>query len=303
ERLERCDPDSDRPPLSPLYDLDGRTDLDEVELDHWRGYADSRPVRIGNAAAGQRQLDVYGELIDSLYLTDKQNGGLSLHAWRSIVRLVDWVIDHWELPDEGIWEPRSGRQRYTSSLLMCWVAVERAMRMAIQRGRPAPLERWREARDRMHDTLVDRGWNDDIGAFTQILDGDTLDASILLAPLVKFIPATDPRWRSTMVAIDEVLAHGPFVDRYDPSVSPDGVDGVEGSFTICSLWYVEALARSGEVAAAHRRFERLLSYASPLGLFAEEIGVDGRQLGNVPQAFSHLALISAAFQLDEDLSR
>ena len=302
-RLDRCDPDGDQPPLSPLYDLDGATDLVEVDLDHWRGYADSRPVRIGNGAAGQRQLDVYGELIDSLYLTDKQNGGVSLDAWRSIVHLVDWVIDHWDEPDEGIWEPRSGRHRYTSSLLMCWVAVERAMRMAIHRGRPAPFDRWREARDEMHATLVDRGWNDDLGAFTQTLDGDTLDASILLAPLVKFIPATDPRWRSTMAAIDDRLAHGPFVDRYDAAASPDGVAGDEGSFTICSFWFVEALSRSGEVTAAHRRFERLLSYASPLGLFAEQIGPDGRQLGNMPQAFTHLALISAAFQLDEDLDR
>ena len=303
ERLERCDPDGDRPPLSPLYDLDGATDLDEVELDHWRGYADSCPVRIGNAAAEQRQLDVYGELIDSLYLTDKQNGGVSLDAWRSIVRLVDWVIDHWEEPDEGIWEPRSGQQRFTSSLLMCWVAVERAMRMAIHRGRPAPLDRWREARDAMHATLLDRGWNSQLGAFTQTLDGNTLDASILLAPLVKFIPAADPRWRSTMAAIDDHLAHGPFVDRYDPNVSSDGVDGVEGSFTICSFWFVEALARAGEVDDARRRFDRLLSYASPLGLFAEQIGPDGRQLGNMPQAFTHLALISAAFALDENLDR
>ena len=308
-RLDECDPDHDEAPLSPLYDLDGSTDLTETELGHWRGYADSRPVRIGNAAAGQRQLDIYGELIDSLYLTDKQNGGLSLDAWRRIVRLVDWVIDHWELPDEGIWEPRSGQRRYTSSLLMCWVAVERAMRMAIHRGRPAPLERWRAARDEMHDVLVDRGWSDELGAFTQTIAGGTndgdepaaLDASILLAPLVKFLPASDPRWRSTLAAIDEHLAHGPFVDRYDPALSPDGVDGEEGSFTICSFWFVEALCRSGQVDAAHRRFDRLLSYASPLGLFAEQIGADGRQLGNVPQAFTHLALISAAFQLDEDL--
>jgi GH15 family glucan-1,4-alpha-glucosidase len=300
-RLDECDPDDDEAPLSPLYDLDGATELTEVELDHWRGYADSRPVRIGNAAAGQRQLDIYGELIDSLYLTDKQNGGLSLDAWRRIVRLVDWVIDHWELPDEGIWEPRSGQARFTSSLLMCWVAVERAMRMAIHRGRPAPLERWRAARDEMHDTLMDRGWNDELGAFTQTLDDDTLDASILLAPLVKFIPATDPRWTSTMAAIDDHLAHGPFVDRYDLKLSPDGVGGAEGSFTICSFWFVEALSRSGAVAAAHRRFDNLLSYGSPLGLFAEQIGPDGRQLGNMPQAFTHLALISAAFQLDEDL--
>lgn len=302
-RLAECRPSDRDAPLSPLYDLDGSTDLPEIELDHWKGYADSRPVRIGNAAADQKQLDIYGEIIDSLYLTDKHDDGLSLAAWDTIVRLVDWVIDHWAEPDEGIWEPRSGRQRYTSSLLMSWVAVERAMRMAIQRGRPAPLEQWRAARDEMHSTLVERAWNDELGAYTQTLDGDTLDAAILLAPLVKFLPAGDPTWRSTLDAIDDRLAHGPFVDRYDPTATPDGdgLTGIEGSFTICSFWFVEALARAGDVGAAQLRFERLLSYAGPLGLFAEQIGSDGRQLGNFPQAFSHLALISAAFELDEDL--
>jgi GH15 family glucan-1,4-alpha-glucosidase len=302
-RLGECRPEEQDAPLSPLYDLDGSTELPEVELDHWKGYADSRPVRVGNAAANQKQLDIYGEIIDSLYLTDKHDDGLSLAAWDTIVHLVDWVIDHWDEPDEGIWEPRSGRQRYTSSLLMSWVAVERAMRMAIHRGRPAPLEHWRAARDEMHATLVERGWNEELGAFTQTLDGDTLDAAILLAPLVKFVPASDPTWRSTLDAIDDQLAHGPFVDRYDPTVTSDGdgLPGDEGSFTICSFWFVEALARSGDVNAAHLRFERLLSYAGPLGLFAEQISADGRQLGNFPQAFTHLALISAAFQLDEDL--
>lgn len=299
DRLEASAGDGEEHPLSPLYDLDGNSDLDEIELDHWSGYRDSRPVRVGNAASGQFQLDIYGELIDSLYLADKHGDGLHLDAWRQVQRLVDWVIDHHEEPDEGMWETRGGRQRFTSSLLLSWVAVERAIRMARHRGRPADLGRWMSARDRMHETLLDRGWNDEIGSFVQTLDGDAVDASLLLAPLVKFVPSSDPRWRSTLAVIEERLGHGPLVDRYDQERFDDGFDGPEGSFVMCSFWFVEALARAGEAGRASELFDRLLTYSGPLGLFSEEIGVDGRLLGNYPQAFSHLALISAAVALDE----
>ncbi|MDW3213847.1 MAG: glycoside hydrolase family 15 protein [Ilumatobacteraceae bacterium] len=304
DRLEACADRctaTDRPPLSPLYDLDGNDDLGETNLDHWSGYADSRPVRIGNAASSQAQLDIYGELIDSVYIADKQSDGVSIATWRHVRTLVDWVVDHWDEPDDGMWEARSGPRRYTSSLLMCWVAVERAMRMARRRGRPGDLVTWQRARDEMHATLVDRGFSDDLQAFTQTLDGETLDASILLMPLVKFIAPTDPMWRTTLDAIGNGLAHGPLVDRYDPSVTDDGLDGDEGSFTICSFWYVEAMSRSGRVEEARRHFDRLLTYATPTGLFSEEIGPNGRLLGNFPQAFTHLALISAAVSLNETL--
>ena len=217
--------------------------------------------------------------------------------------LVDHVIENWRSPDEGMWEIRSGRQRHTSSVLMCWVAVERAIRMAEFRGRPADLVAWRTARDEMHETLVDEGWNDDLGAFTQTLGGDTLDASILLAPLVKFIDANDPRWHSTLDAVVEQLSHGPLVDRYDTDAYDDGLGGDEGSFTICSFWLVESLARAGRVDEARRSFDLLLGYASPVGLFSEQIGPTGRQLGNTPQALTHLALISAAVALDEAIDR
>ena len=304
DRIDECGPaGGDDAPLSPLYDLDGHSDLDETTLDHWSGYRNSTPVRIGNAASAQMQLDIYGEMIDSIYIADKQGEGVSLNTWDHVCTLVDWVIDHWQEPDDGMWEARSGPQRYTSSLLMCWVAVERAMRMARRRGRPAPLDDWRRARDHMHRTLVDRGFSDDLGAFTQTLDGDTLDASVLLMPLVKFIPPDDPKWLSTLDAIGEGLAHGPLVDRYDPELTDDGLAGEEGAFTICSFWYVEALARAGRVQEARLNFERLLTYATPTGLFSEEIGPDGRLLGNFPQAFTHLALISAAVSLDEALTR
>jgi GH15 family glucan-1,4-alpha-glucosidase len=304
-RLETCaerSEHSDLPPLSPLYDLDGVDDLPETRLDHWSGYADSRPVRIGNAASGQVQLDIYGELIDSMYIADKQSDGVSLATWRHVCTLVDWVIEHWHEADAGMWEARTSPRRYSSSLLMCWVAVERAMRMARRRGRPADLFAWQQARDEMHATLVSCGFSDDLQAFTQTLEGDTLDASILLMPLVKFIAPNDPMWTSTLAAIGDGLAHGPLVDRYDPAISEDGLAGDEGSFTICSFWYVEAMSRSGRVEEARRHFDRLLTYATPTGLFSEEIGPTGRLLGNFPQAFTHLALISAAVSLDERLA-
>ena len=297
---ERCE-HADRPPLSPLYDLDGNDELTETTLDHWSGYADSQPVRIGNAASEQMQLDIYGELIDSIYIADKQSDGVSLATWDHVCTLVDWVIEQWDQPDDGIWEARSGPRRHTTSLLMCWVAVERSMRMARHRGRPADLVAWQQARDEMHTTLVERGFSDDLQAFTQTLDGDALDASTLLMPLVKFIAPTDPKWVSTLEAIGDGLAHGPLVDRYDPRISDDGLDGDEGSFTICSFWYVEAMSRSGRVDEARRHFDRLLTYATPTGLFSEEIGPTGRLLGNFPQAFTHLALNSAAVSLNEAL--
>lgn len=299
DRLDGCEQHDE--PLVPLYDLDGRREVPEYELDHWSGYADSRPVRIGNGASGQRQLDIYGELIDSLYLTDRHGDGLPVDAWRHVCALVDRVIEGWREPDQGMWEIRSPGERHTSSVLMCWVAVERAMRMATARGRPAELDRWRRARDEMHAELLDEGWNDEVGAFTRVFGGDDVDASILLAPLVKFLPGDDPRWLRTLDAIDEQLAHGPLVDRYDTDVVDDGVGGDEGSFLICSFWYVEAMARAGRVDDAHRLFDRLLTYANPVGLYSEQVGPDGHLLGNFPQAFTHLALISAAIHLDEAL--
>ncbi len=305
DRMETCADrcgDAENPPLSPLYDLDGHDEITETTLDHWNGYADSRPVRIGNGASGQMQLDIYGELIDSVYIADKQGTGISLTTWEHVRTIVDWVIEHWQTPDDGMWEARSGPRRYTSSLLMCWVAVERAIRMARRRGRPADLTAWNRARDEMHGTLVERGFNRELGAFTQTLDGSTLDASILLAPLVKFVAPDDPMWLSTLDAIGDTLARGPLVDRYDHDATDDGLEGNEGSFTICSFWYIEALSRAGRVDEARMHFDRLLTYATPTGLFSEEIGPHGRLLGNFPQAFTHLALISAAVSLDEALS-
>ncbi len=301
KRLDENRGDHANGPLAPLYDLDGNSDLAEIELDHWAGYRGSRPVRVGNAASDQLQLDIYGELLDSMYLADKHGSGLSLDTWNELRHLVDWVCAHWDQPDEGMWEVRSGRQRYTSSALMCWVALERGIRMANFRGRPADLDRWRRTRDEIHETILTRGWSEELGAFTQTFDGDTLDASLLLMPLVKFVSGTDPRWLSTLDAIGEQLVHGVLVDRYDNEVSDDGLRGNDGSFSICSFWYVENLVRAGRVDEARLRFEKMLTYAGPLGLFSEVISLPGAQLGNYPQAFTHLSLISAAIHLDEAL--
>ena len=295
--------DGDEPPLRPLYDLDGNADLDEETLPHWSGYRQSTPVRIGNAASDQLQLDIFGELIDSMYLADKHGPGLSLEAWDNLCELIDFVCQNWDRPDDGMWEVRSGPQRFTSSALMCWVALERGIRMADKRGRPAPIEQWRRMRDEIHAAILEHGWSTEIGAFTQTFDGDTVDASILLMPLVKFVSGTDPMWISTLDVVIEQLCHGVLVDRYDNDAHDDGLSGDDGSFGICSFWLVEAMTRAGRVSEARTMFEKLLTYAGPLGIFSEVIGPDGRQLGNYPQAFTHLALISAAVHLEEAIER
>jgi GH15 family glucan-1,4-alpha-glucosidase len=215
--------------------------------------------------------------------------------------MVNWVGENWDQPDEGIWEMRAGRKDFTLSRLMCWVAVERAIRMARQRGLPADLVRWMRHRDDIYEQIMERGWSEHRKAFVQHYGSDVLDASLLLMPLVKFIAPTDPRWLSTLDAIGEELVSDTLVQRYDPNAVPDGLPGEEGTFSICSFWYVEALTRAGRVDEARLAFEKMLTYANHLGLYSEEIGPTGELLGNFPQAFTHLALISAAFNLDREL--
>ncbi|MFI7453605.1 glycoside hydrolase family 15 protein [Nonomuraea sp. NPDC049714] len=288
-------------PLQIMYGIDGRRDLPEQELSHLAGYRGSSPVRIGNGAAEQLQLDIYGALIDSIYLYNKWGEPIASDRWDQLCRLVDWVCENWDRPDEGIWETRGGRKDFVYSRLMCWVAIERAMRVATQRGLPADMRRWRECRDAIYRQIMRRGWSADLQAFVQHFDDDVLDASVLMMPLAKFVSPTDPKWLSTLDALGDQLVSDSLVYRYDPERSPDGLQGMEGTFSICSFWYVEALARAGRLDDARLAFEKMLTYANHLGLYAEEIGHTGEQLGNFPQAITHLALISAAVNLDHAL--
>jgi GH15 family glucan-1,4-alpha-glucosidase len=286
-----------------VYGIDGRKELTERTLDHLAGYRGSRPVRIGNNAYRQLQLDIYGELIDSLYLYDKYAEPTGHDLWRRIAAAVDWVCDSWNQPDEGIWEVRRERRHFLSSRVMCWVAIDRGIRLAVKRSLPAPLERWRAARDAIYRDVWEGFWEPVEQAFVGHKGSTRLDAACLLMPLVRFVSPTDPQWLSTLRAVERRLVHDSLVHRYEiVDEKVDGLAGTEGTFSICTFWYVECLSRAGQLQQARLVFEKMLGYASHLGLYAEELGKTGEHLGNFPQAFTHLALISAAYDLDRRLS-
>jgi GH15 family glucan-1,4-alpha-glucosidase len=299
-RCEELAPDGS---LQIMYGIDGRHALPEETLSHLEGYMGSRPVRIGNAAYTHLQLDIYGELMDSVYLYDKYGSPLHHDGWTNIVRLVDWVCEHWHEEDEGIWEVRGGRREFLYSRVMCWVAVDRAIRLVGKRSFPAPLGRWHEVRDTIYRDIYERFWDPERHVFVQSPGSSTLDASALLMPLIRFVSPTDPRWLSTLRAIEQDLVSDSLVYRYrlDDRFS-DGLTGQEGTFSMCSFWYVECLSRMGDLHKARFFFEKMLGYANHLGLYGEELGPQAQHLGNFPQAFTHLALISAAYDLDRRLS-
>ena len=300
QRLGRGDREEDGlGPLRVLYDIDGNEPPPEAALDHLRGHLDSTPVRIGNAAVGQLQLDIYGDLIDSVYLFNKYGPGISYDAWSDVVFVVDWLIDNWERDDAGMWEVRDAEKPHTTSRLMCWVALERAIRIARHRGLPADLVRWSAARDAIYHRIMTKSWNSDREAFTQVEGGDRLDAGVLLMPMVKFISPADPRFLSTLAAVERELVTDSLVFRYQPAT--DGLDGDEGTFSLCTFWYVEALTRCGRLADAQLALEKMFTYANHVGLYAEQVSATGDQVGNFPQAFTHLSLISAAINLDRAL--
>jgi GH15 family glucan-1,4-alpha-glucosidase len=289
-------------PMQLMYGIDGRTDLPEEHLDHLEGYMGSAPVRIGNGAAHQLQLDIYGEVIDAAYVAERfGRGRMTWDGWQSLSMVIEWLCENWNRPDEGIWETRGGQKHFTHSRLMSWVALDRAIRIARDRGFPADLVRWMAVRDEIFRTIMTENWSEKRQAFVQYAGGDVLDAAVLLMPLVHFIAPDDPMWLSTLDAIGEDLVSDSLVYRYDPAASPDGLAGDEGTFSICSFWYVEALSRAGRLHEARLAFEKMLTYANHLGLYSEEIGPSGELLGNFPQAFTHLSLISAAVNLDRKL--
>jgi GH15 family glucan-1,4-alpha-glucosidase len=288
-------------PLQIMYGIDGRSELDEEVLEHFEGYRGSAPVRIGNGAAEQLQLDIYGELIDSVYFFSRHGSPIDHESWVDLTRVIDWICENWDQADEGIWEERGGRKQYTYSRLMSWVGLDRAVRMALDRGLPADLPKWQSSRDLIYHQIMAKGWHPERQAFVQHYDSEFLDAAVLLMPLVNFVAPTDRRWLSTLDAMGEELVSDSLVYRYNVEASPDGLEGEEGTFSICTFWYVEALARAGRVDEARLAFEKMLTYANHLGLYAEQIGLTGEALGNFPQAFTHLALINAAFYLDREL--
>ncbi|MCK9822524.1 glycoside hydrolase family 15 protein [Nocardioides cavernae] len=310
EAAEQDDDALDRlGPLRVLYDLDGQIPH-ERELDHLAGHRGSRPVRVGNGAVDQLQLDVYGELIDSVYLFDKHGRGISHDAWGDLRRVVSWLMDNWERPDAGMWEIRDEPRTHTTSLVMCWVAVERMMRIARRRGLPGDLTELAAVRDAIYERVMTDCWNDELGAFTAGPGSDVLDAGALLMPMVKMVAPDDPRFLATLSRVEERLVSDSLVLRYDPQLFGDGVsadgdrDGVpedEGTFSLCSFWYVEALTRAGRLGDARLALEKMFTYANHLGHYAEQVGLNGEQLGNFPQGFTHLSLISAVINLDRSL--
>lgn len=300
-------------PLPLMFSLDGRDVPAEQELLHLSGYGGARPVRIGNAAAHQLQLDIYGELMDSVYLANKYAAPISYDFWRHLRRTVDWVCDHWCQEDEGIWEVRGGQRHFVYSKMMCWVAVDRAIRLADKRSFPADRPRWLAVRDAIFEDIMQKGWSSKRQAFVQSYGSEALDAANLLMPLVFFLSPVDPRMLSTLDAIRRPPSQGGLVSdglvfRYDVDATLDGIAGREGTFNLCSFWLVEAMTRASVtrpdlLEEARLTFERMLGYANHVGLYAEQTGMSGEALGNFPQALTHLSLISSAYNLDRTLGR
>lgn len=285
--------------LGIMYSIDGNRQLKEYTLQNFEGYKSSAPVRVGNDAYGQLQLDIYGELMDSVYLYNKYGEPISYDFWKDLEQQIEWLANNWDQPDDGIWEVRGGRRKFLFSRLASWVALDRAMKIANMRSFPRNGN-WREQRDKIYTSIFTDFWNDKKKAFVQYPGADTTDASSLLMPLFRFISPKDPRWLSTLKCIEDELVTDSLVYRYKPGLAaPDGFVSKEGTFSMCTFWYVECLSRAGQLDKARFVFEKMLGYANHLGLYSEQLGFKGEHLGNFPQAFTHLGLISAALNLNE----
>ena len=302
--MKRCRDLDNAANIQLMYAVDGDTELDEFTLSHLEGYRGSQPVRVGNAASKQFQLDVYGELIDTIYLYNRHNDSITYEFWVDIREIIDFVCENWRRKDHGIWEVRSETQEFLHSKVMSWVAIDRGIRIADARSFPAPIEHWRQCRDAIYEDIYHNYWNEEKQAFVQYRGAEVLDASALLIPLVRLLSPNEPRWQSTLKAIEKELVTDTLVYRYrTDNGAVDGLDGAEETFSMCSFWYVENLAKAGQADKARLYFEKMLGYANHLGLFSEMIALNGEQIGNFPQAFTHLALISAAYQLEHVMGR
>jgi GH15 family glucan-1,4-alpha-glucosidase len=298
----RCNELKDGGTLQPMYGIDGEQQLTEITLDHLEGYRQSRPVRIGNGAYTQKQLDIYGEMLDAIYIYNRYDA-ISYDLWHNLNRLLGWLQDHWQEPDEGIWEVRGGPKRFVHSRLMSWVAFDRAVRIARHRGWPGPIDDWRKISSEIYRQIMREGWSEEKQSFVQYYGSDAVDASSLLLMITNFVGSKEPRMLATIRRIEQELASGALVRRYNPQhAANDGLGSQEGTFSACSFWLVEDLARAGQVEKARLMLEKLLSYSNHVGLYAEEISPTGEALGNYPQAFTHLALITACTRLDQALN-
>ncbi|TKK67230.1 glycoside hydrolase family 15 protein [Ilyomonas limi] len=286
--------------LQLMFAIDGRTDLKELELAYMEGYKGSQPVRIGNAAHAQDQMDIYGELLETIYIYVTHGGDLTYDYWKIIVEYIDYVIENWHKPDCSIWEVRGEEREFLFSRMMCWVAMDRAIKIADHFSFPYDFLQWRTVRDDIYKDIYENFWNEKKQSFVQSKGSYIVDASALLMPILNVISPFSRKWELTMDAIDRDLRSDVLVYRYrEDSDEVDGLKGKEGTFTICSFWHVECLALSGRLEEAKEHFEKMLGYANHLGLYSEQIGMRGEHLGNFPQAFTHLSLISAAVEIDK----
>lgn len=289
--------------LQPMYGIDGEQQLTEISLDHLEGYCQSRPVRIGNGAYTQKQLDIYGEMMDAIYIYNGYDA-ISYDLWQNVRHLLEWLEHHWQEADEGIWEVRGGPKQFLHSRMMSWVAFDRAIRVTRDRGWPAPTEDWVRIRSQIYEQIMEKGWSKEQQSFVQYYGSDAVDASSLLMMITNFTGTKEPRMLSTIHRIKEELSAGALVHRYNPQgAAADGLGSQEGTFSACSFWLVEDLARAGKIDEARLRLEKLLSYSNHVGLYAEEVSPTGQALGNFPQAFTHLALITACEHLDRALDK
>ena len=287
--------------LQLMYKLDGGKGAKERTLGYLSGYRNSQPVRIGNAAYKQTQLDIYGELLDAVYLYDRDGGATSYQFWLNISSQIDWVTENWKKEDEGIWEVRGGKKEFLYSKLMCWVALDRGIKIANNRSYPMP-DNWRIERDKIFNYIHKEFWNEELQTFVQYKGASVVDASTLMMPLVHFISAKDSRWLSTLACIEDRLVSDFLVYRYKNEQEDDGLKSKEGTFSMCTFWYVQCLSMGGQLDKATLYFEKMLGYANHLGLYAEQLGFSGEHLGNYPQAFTHLGLISTALNLNKQLN-